>query len=304
MSELLRIVIADDEAAARSRIRKLLDRRAGFRVVAEAASGKQAVEAVLEHAPDVLFLDVQMPGLDGFAVIEHLPRARLPAVVFVTAYDQYALRAFEAQAVDYLLKPFDDERFTDALANIERRIREGRSDAMREALIELMRHARDAGRGEDEALGGDAARGAERTQEDRAPGSGDEAWAGRVERPGVVPEHARHEPPLARIAVPERDRIVLVEVADIAWIEAAGDYACLHAGAARHLVRSSLAELERKLGGRFVRIHRSALVRKDAVRHLEPRTHGDYDVTLADGTRLKLTRQHREAFARALGLDL
>jgi two-component system LytT family response regulator len=107
-----------------------------------------------------------------------------------------------------------------------------------------------------------------------------------------------------RIPVPYRDRIELVEVAAIAWIEAAGDYACLHAGGERHLVRESLSDLERHLGEGFVRIHRSALVRRDAVVRLAARTHGDYDVTLIDGTRLRLTRQHRAAFARAMGMEL
>jgi two-component system LytT family response regulator len=265
VTEALRIVIADDEAAARSRIRKLLRARAEFQVVAEATNGKQAVAAVLEHSPDVLFLDVQMPGLDGFGVIEALPVHRLPAVVFVTAYDQYALRAFAAQAVDYLLKPFDDERFGVALSNVRRRIREGRAEAMREALLDLISEVR----------------------------------AGRADAGGGAEQAA---PP--RIPVPGRDGIVLVEVGEIAWIEAAGDYACLHAGATRHLIRGSLAELERRLGGRFVRIHRSALVRKDAVKKLSPRSHGDYDVMLEDGTTLRLTRQHRAAFGRALDVDL
>jgi len=260
VTEPLRIVIADDEAAARSRIRKLLLAGSGCEVVAEAPNGKEAVAAVLEHAPDVLFLDVQMPGLDGFAVIQRLLPHRLPAIVFVTAYDRYALRAFEAQAVDYLLKPFDDERFEEALANARRRVREGRSDAMRETLRSLLAAAQ--------------------------------------------AEPADHPERDARIPVPARDGIDFVEVGDVGWIEAADNYACLHAGSVRHLIRNSLTELERRFGGRFVRIHRSVLVRKDAVRRLSPRSHGDYDLTLDDGTVLRLTRQHRAAFARAMGMNL
>ncbi len=265
MMDHLRVMIADDEAAARSRIRKLLSGDAGVQIVAEAASGKQAVAAVLEHAPDVLFLDVQMPGLDGFGVIEALPPDRLPAVVFVTAWDRYALRAFAARAVDYLLKPFDDERFAEALRNVRQRISEGRSAAMREMLLDLIAEARSA-------------------------------------PPADAAEHPARG--TERIPVPGRDGILLVDPGDVGWMEAAGDYVCLHAGATQHLVRGTLADFERRLAGRFARIHRSTLVRKDAVQRLTRRSHGDYDVTLEDGTVLRLTRQYRDVFARALGTRL
>ena len=130
----IRCLIVDDEPLARERIRTLLGDAPDVEIVGECPDGRKAVAAIHKHAPDLLFLDVQMPGLDGFGVLESLPPEEIPVVIFVTAYDQYALRAFEAQALDYLLKPFDRERFQKALRRARTQIRQQRSGERESAL--------------------------------------------------------------------------------------------------------------------------------------------------------------------------
>lgn len=270
---MIRALIADDEAIARSRLRKLLREHDDIAVVGEAAGGREAVDAVRRHGPDLLFLDIQMPGVSGFGVLEALlaDAARLPAVIFVTAYDEYAIRAFEVQAVDYLLKPFDDARFHQALEHARQRLRQERSEELRQRFAALLDE-----RGE--AASGRAG--------DTAP-----SRASEPEEPPLIPVH-------------RRGRIVLVEVPDIDWIEAAGDYVRLHVGDDTHLVRTSMSDIKEKVGEAFLRIHRSAIVRRDAVRELSPRTHGDYDVVLEDGTQLRLSRSYRDEVSEVLGIEL
>lgn len=272
----IRTVIADDEAAARSRIRKLLREEQDVTLAAEAASGPETLDAVRRYDPDLLFLDIQMPGMDGFGVLEALldDSSRLPVVVFVTAYDEYALRAFEARAIDYVLKPFDDERFREALNHARQRLRERRSDRIRRQVEALVEEARIGGAPEGDAEASPPAR--------ARPGA---------DGPSSIP-------------VRRRGRILLVAADDVDWIEAAGDYVRLHAGGETFLVRNSMNEMAERLGERFLRIHRSTIVRMDAVKELSPRTHGDYEVVLRDGTRLRLSRSYREAAAKALDIEL
>lgn len=244
----LRALIVDDEAVARRRVRRLLHKEPDVEVVGECADGAAAVEAIAAERPDLVFLDVQMPERDGFEVLQQLPRAALPAFVFVTAFDRYALRAFEVHAVDYLLKPFTAERFHEALARVrERRTRP--PDGLRALVDEL------------------------------------QARAGY----------------LRRLAVHAGRRVVLLDVQAIDWLQAADNYVTVHAGGREHLVRTTLADLERQLDPeRFVRIHRSAVVAIDRVRELHPATHGDFDVVLHDGTHLTLGRRWRARLERAL----
>lgn len=284
---MIRAVIADDERAARSRIQKLLQGHDDIEVVAEAEGGREVVSAVRRHAPDLLFLDIQMPGMSGFDALEALldHAVALPVVIFVTAYDEYAIQAFEARAVDYLLKPFDDDRFRRALDHVRRRLRERRSDRIRRQLEVLLEHART------EAAG---------PGPDLTP-SGEPASSGRGASGG---DPAASAPDDAVLPVHRRGRIALVEVAQIDWIEAAGDYVRLHVGDDTHLIRGSMHEVAEKVGAAFVRIHRSTIVRKNVVQELSPRTHGDYDVVLRGGTRLRLSRSYRTEVAEALGIEL
>ena len=262
----LRVLLVDDEPLVRRGLRAFLAAERGVEVVGEARDGNEAVAAVRELAPDVLFLDVQMPELDGFGVLDALGPER-PAVVFVTAFDAYAIRAFEVHAVDYLLKPFDEARFRTAL------------DRVRERVV--------ARRG-----GATAA----------APDTGAldarlDALLAQLRGDGRVPTDW-----LARIAIRETDRVTYVPVGDVDWLEADDNYVRVHTRAGARLVRETLKSLESRLDPRhFARIHRSAIVNLERVRELRPTFNGEYVVVLATGARLTLSRGHRDAFFERMG---
>jgi two-component system LytT family response regulator len=245
-----RVLIVDDEAVARRRVRRYLAADPQMSIVGECADGAAAVQAIATLAPDLVFLDVQMPELDGFSVLAALPPASLPAVIFVTAFDRYALRAFDLHAIDYLLKPFSKERFSAALDRAKAHLAGRERDSRLTALLEQLRHT------------------------PRAP---------------------------SRVAVPSGDRLVVISWSSVDWIEAADNYVKLHAGAAEHLLRQTLAALEKELEpAEFVRIHRSAMVRIDRIAELFPESHGDFTVRLRDGTRLPMSRTFREKVERAI----
>jgi two-component system, LytTR family, response regulator len=279
MNPIIRVLIVDDEKPARERLRNLLERDPRVALVGCCAGGEEALttmdgaERAAQHV-QVLFLDVQMPELDGFGVIGRLIEQRgaqhLPVVVFVTAYDAYALRAFEAHAVDYLLKPFSDERFG---ATLDRAIRHARADAA-QTLMEQM-----------QALLNGA-----------ASALFDERDIAR----------ANHAPPIDRIVVKGPDRVRLLPVEQISWIEADGTYVKLHTReGAVHLHRGLLGSLDASLDPRrFVRIHRSAIVNIDLVDELRQDAHGDYVVCLRDGTRIRVGRRFRARLQARLGQPL
>jgi two-component system LytT family response regulator len=250
----IRTWIVDDEPLARERLRELIAREPDFELIGESQSGREAIEALSRARPDLLFLDVQMPECDGFSVARALDDQARPVVVFVTAFDRYALQAFEVHALDYLLKPFDRERFRRALTRVKARIESERRGDVDQRLDALLAH--DAG----------AAR------------------------------------PVTRLAVKSIGRVSFVDVEDVDWIEACGNYVRLHAGARAYLRRETLMSVERRLDrGVFVRIHRSSIVNSKRVRALEPSLHGDAVLILADGTRLALSRSYRERAQRSLG---
>jgi two-component system LytT family response regulator len=263
MSTSLRVVLADDELLARQRLRRLLRREQDVRIVAECADGPATVTAVLRESPDLLLLDVQMPELDGFGVLRALPPERMPVTVFVTAFDQYALRAFEAQALDYLLKPFTEARFSAAFARARAQVGRAGPGERAEvvALLERLRR--------------------EQTElRERLDQTG--AW-------------------LERVLVREEGRVRVVPVDEIDYLEAARNHVRIHAGGATHLVREPLAALEAKLDPtRFGRIHRSIVVNLDRVAEIEPWFSGDCNVVLRGGTKLRLSRSHRQEFESRL----
>ncbi len=238
---MLSAVVADDEPLGRRGIVSRLAKSDRVRVVAECADGRETVEAVRQWKPDILFLDVRMPGLDGFGVVEALPPEARPHVVFVTAHDRHAVEAFRVRALDYLVKPIDDARFAEAL---------GRA----------------------------------------------------VEAAGPVRETAPlPEAPSRCFRIRTKGRLTFLRHAEIDWIEAEGDYLCLHAGGRELLVRETMAGAERRLGGRFLRIHRSSIVNADRVRELVSCENGDFRVFLENGKELRLSRTRRAALARLTG---
>ena len=272
---MIRAIIVDDEPLARRGIRARLDRAGGYTVVAECASGREAIAAIREHAPNVVFLDVQMPGIDGFGVIEEIGADRMPVVIFVTAYDTHALRAFEAHAFDYLLKPIDDDRFAMTLDRTRRRVMEREESEVARRLAALMHDLRPA---LDAANGGQPR---------------------RVDTPEPVTALPN------RIVIRDRDRVLFVDVSDIDWIGADGDYVRIHTGGKSHLVRDTMAAMEQRLDqAAFARIHRSAIVNVSRIRELRPYSSREYAVILRDGTRLRLSRRYRDRLRVHFGDEL
>ena len=263
---VIRAVIVDDEPLARRGIRARLERAGGYTVVAECASGREAIAAIREHEPSVVFLDVQMPGIDGFGVIEEIGADHMPVVIFVTAYDAHALRAFEAHAFDYLLKPIDDDRVATAIERARRRVVEREESEVARRLAALMRDLRPA------------LDGVEKDEPRRSETS-----------------ESATTPPGNRIVVKDRDRVLFIDVGDIDWIGADGDYVRIHASGKSHLVRDTMAAMEQRLDpAAFVRIHRSAIVNASRIKELRPYSSREYAVILRDGTRLRLSRRYRD----------
>ncbi len=249
----IRVVIADDEPLVRSGLRADLASEPDVEIVGEAADGLEALTRIEEARPDLVLLDVQMPGLDGFEVLERL-EGDPPAVVFVTAFDAYALRAFDVHALDYLLKPFDRARLASTIDRARR---------------ELARPDR--------------------------PG------AGRLK--GLIAETSGRR--IDRFVVRQIGRIVIVPADQVEWIEARGNYVLLHHDGGELLERRTLADAARALDPtRFVRVHRSAIVRVDAVVELVRVAGGDHRMRLASGAEITLSRGYRADFERALGRPL
>jgi two-component system LytT family response regulator len=251
----LRVVIVDDEHIARQRMRRLLDREGAMTIVAECATGVEAVAAVKQLRPDLLLLDVQMPELDGFAVVEALPRELMPLVIFVTAHDVHAIRAFDVHAVDYVLKPINADRLHKALERARQQHGITRAAERHEQLRQLL-------------------------------GSLDAA-AARSESQAAES--------LDRIVVRAEGRMVFVRTEEIDWVEAYANYVKIHAGPVVHLMRETMASMEKMLPrDKFARIHRSTIVNLDRIVEMTPWMSGDYDVLLSTGARLKLSRSYRE----------
>jgi two-component system LytT family response regulator len=260
---MIRVIVADDEAVARRRIARLLREQPGVMVIAECTGGLEAVNRVTVEQPDLVFLDVQMPDLNGIETVNRIGVERMPPVVFVTAYDQYAIKAFELNAVDYLLKPYDTERVQQALDRARKRIADAdsasRARDLRNVVQVLMAEKRDA--------------------ESAVQGQGG----------------------IDRIAIKVDGTLRIVRVPDIDWFETDGNYVRVHIGKVSHPVRGTIAELEKQLHpGKFARIHRRHIVNLDRVAEVQPWLAGDAIIILRDGTKLRVSRTHRANFQSRL----
>jgi two-component system LytT family response regulator len=265
----MRVILADDEPLARQRVRRLLANEAEIDILCECHDGPSTLDAVLRLRPDLLLLDIQLPELDGFGVLAGIPVEEMPLVIFVTAYDQHALRAFEVRALDYLVKPFDAPRLHAAIERARRELGSVVVQGEQSRLSELVEHLATEQRELEKAL----------------------------LRPG--------ERFLQRVMLRSQGRVFFIRTADIDWIEAAGNYVRLHAGRESHLLRVTMNALEQRLDPEhFLRIHRSTIVNIDRVRELHPWPSGEYTVVLRDGARLKLSRGFRERLAERMGSAL
>lgn len=255
-----RVLIVDDEPLARRRLRELVSDDPEVTVAGECGNGRDAVAAIVRDEPDIVLLDVQMPEVDGFGVVRAVGADRMPVVVFVTASDAHAVRAFEIHAVDYVLKPVERERFAEALRRAKRsvgaangeRAAGGSESAVRQQLAALLAEV-----------------------------------AGGTPLP---------RPTTPRLVVKVDGRMVFVPAASIDWAESLDNHVRLHAGRETMLIRETLTNLEERLpGDTFIRIHRSTLVNTDRIREIQPWFGGDYVIILIDGTKLTSGRRYRAA---------
>jgi two-component system LytT family response regulator len=258
----LRVIVADDEPLAREALAALLAAEMDVELVGSCADGPTTVQTVRDRKPDLIFLDVQMPGLSGFEVVESLPPEERPAIVFVTAYDQHAIRAFELSAVDYLLKPVSDVRFRLALERARTRVRHADLDDTQGRLRRLLEHA----------LG-----------------------TGGTSRPAAWPASAR-----LRFKVGSEYH--LMDAADVVWIEAQRDHVKIAAAGQTHLTRETLQDVETKLDpGRFARVHRSFIVNLARIRKVATGIHGDFTLVMSDGAKIPVSRSRRGNVSALLG---
>ncbi len=250
----IRALVVDDELLGRQIIREMLEDHSDVEIVGECVNGYEAVAAIQEQSPDLIFLDVEMPEMSGFEVLSALKTERIPMVIFVTAYDQYAVRAFEVHAFDYLLKPFDRDRFEKAMRRAKAQIARQRNGTTDQRILALLE------------------------------------------------ELKAESKYLERLVIKSEGRVFFLDTDDIYWIEAEGNYVRVHNGKKSYLLRDTVSSLESHLDPKkFLRIHRSAIVRIDRIQELQSWFHGEYRVILQNGTQLTLSRNYRENLQKALG---
>lgn len=253
----LRAAVVDDEMLARQIIREMLAHDPEVEIVAECVNGSEAIDAIKNFKPDLLFLDIQMPEVAGFEVLESLIDTSLPKVIFVTAYDQYAIRAFDYHALDYLLKPFDRERFELAVARAKTQIQRERNGELDKRIRDLL---------------------------------------------NALKSESKH---VERLVIKNGGRVYFLEVDEIHWIEAEGNYVRLHTTGKSHLLREGIGTLEEQLDPKkFLRVHRSSIVRIDSIKELQPWFHGEYHIILHNGTKLTLSRNYRDQLQQVLGNNI
>ena len=242
----IRALVVDDEPLAREMIREMLAPDSDVEIVAECANGREAVEAIKSLRPDLVFLEIQMPELGGFEVLESFDRESTPYIIFVTAYDQYAVRAFEVHAFDYLLKPFDRERFDAAWQRVKQQIKLDQSGERDRHILALLEELKSG------------------------------------------PRH------LERLVIKNGGRVFFVSVDDVQCIESEGNYVRVYDNQKAYLLRETISSLEEQLDPReFRRIHRSAIVKIDKIKEMQPWFNGEYVVVLRDGTQVRTSRSYR-----------
>jgi len=261
---ILKTLIVDDESLARRGLAHRLKNIADVEIVGEAQNGREALRLIREKAPDLVFLDIQMPGISGFEVVQQLDIETMPVILFLTAYDEYAVQAFEANALDYILKPIDEERLHQVLDKVRGSLSQKRAVKHKRLLLELV----------SQISGESISSFAELEEKNMAD---------------LVPK----EP--ARLAIRDGGRTTWVNQGDIEWIDAAGDYMCVQALGTTYIMRKTMKELEKELDGSILqRIHRSTIVNVGLVREMESHINGEYFLTLESGHRVKLSRTYKD----------
>jgi two-component system LytT family response regulator len=261
----IRTILVDDEPLAIQGLQLRLEPYEDLEIIETCTNGREAIRAIKTHKPDLVFLDIQMPGFDGFSVIQGLMEVEPPLFVFVTAYADHALRAFEADAVDYLMKPVDQDRLADTLERVRQRLTEKRGAGEATRLMEVLSEV------------------APETAEN-LPDSPDAPASSRFEK---------------LINIKDRGQIFRVDVDTIERIDAAGDYMCIYTGDNTLILRETMKDLEKRLDPRrFQRVHRSTIVNLDLVKQVKPHTNGECFLVLDSGAQVKVSRSYREVVAR------
>jgi two-component system LytT family response regulator len=263
----IRTILVDDEPLAIQGLELRLQEHEDVEIIDKCSNGREAIRSIKTNKPDLVFLDIQMPGFDGFSVVQGLMEVEPPLFVFVTAYSDHAIRAFEAQAVDYLMKPVEESRLADTLDRVRRRMTEKRGAEEVEKLKEVLTEVAP-----------------EAAEEFEAADSGGEPAANRFEK---------------LINIKDRGQIFRVDVDSIERIDAAGDYMCIYTGDNTLILRETMKDLEKRLDPRrFQRVHRSTIVNLDLVRQVKPHTNGECFLVLDSGASVKVSRSYRDVVAR------
>ena len=262
MSDKLRAIVVDDESLARQGLNLRLKNIAEVEVIGEYSNGREAVNAVAELRPDLLFLDIQMPGMSGFDVVARLQQDEMPLIIFTTAYDQYAIEAFKAHAVDYLLKPIEPERLQDSVYRAVSHKKMDGAVTEKQRLLELIISI--TGKSE-----------------------------GSITQ--LLKNHTGIRAYPEKIAIKDGGETTLVETPDIDWVDAAGDYMCIHANDETHVMRITMKELEAQLDPiNFQRVHRSTIVNLDRVTKVCSHLNGEFHLILVNGVSIKMSRSYKE----------
>ena len=262
---MLKALIVDDEELARRGLEIRLAKIPDVEICGQCQNGREAIAAIKELSPDLLFLDVQMPGLSGFDVLRKISGRDMPAVIFVTAFDKYAFKAFEEHALDYLLKPINDDRLAEAITRARQARDQKLASTHRSKLLKLVCELTGEELTLEDAIGGDST--------------------------------SASFPP--RLAIRDGARTTCIDVGDIDWIDAAGDYMCVHSAGDTHVLRGTMKRLESVLDPEiFVRVHRSTIVNRHRVRSLRAHRNGEYFLTLDNNRELKLSRSYKANLSR------
>ena len=262
--KILTTLIVDDESLARRGLKHRLQDIADIEVIGEARNGREALQFIAEKKPDLVFLDIQMPGVSGFEVVQQLDVNTMPIILFLTAYDEYAVQAFEVNALDYILKPIDEERLHQVLEKVRTNLNQKRALKHKRLLLKM------------------------------ASDISGETISSFSELESKDPDELVPKEP-SRLAIRDCGKTTWVNQDDIEWIDAAGDYMCVQACGTTHIMRKTMKELERELDDKILqRIHRSTIVNVTMVREMESHINGEYFLTLDSGHRVKLSRTYKE----------
>lgn len=261
---ILKTLIVDDESLARRGLAHRLKNITDIEIVGEAQNGREALRLIREKNPDLVFLDIQMPGINGFQVVRQLEAETMPVILFLTAYDEYAVQAFEVNALDYILKPIDEERLNHVLDKVRANLNQKRALKQKRQLLKLV---------------------------SQISGEPISSFAELEEK--NIADLAQKEP--SRLAIRDGGKTTWVNQSDIEWIDAAGDYMCVQSLGTTYIMRKTMKDLEKELDDDILqRIHRSTIINIKQVRKMESHINGEYFLTLDSGHRVKLSRTYKD----------